>query len=246
MKFTLYSVGLGMNIQSVLKSPFTPQALSKFRQSIFQRIPNITVSEEDKFCNIGRIISRPDIGRGIMGLTAILTQPLIDYYNPKVDRDTAEVSTCRTSGKIIAGTLVGCGVRAACYYGVKALTNVKPDAPAIRKSLLPIEAIVQHLNARNADWIKNYRSGLASLIGIGVMLFTNMCLDVPLTNIITKGLLNKLNKHKQKPNKNEILTNPTEDRANTERRPEPYDIRDKFREVFIDKFDDRNKWRTNL
>ena len=235
-----------MNISHVIKSPFTPAALSKFREGLFERLPNITVNREAFFCNLGRVISRPDVGRGILGATAILTQPLIDYYNPKVDRDTAEVSTCRTIGKILAGTAVGVGVRSACYYGIKALTSLKPDATAIRKLLLPSDSIVQHLNIRNADWIKNYRSYLASIIGLVVMLGTNVLLDVPLTNLISKKLLGVFKPDQIKDSKNNTnSTNPTQGREVKPQVTEPYDVNDRFREVFIDKFEDRNKWRAS-
>ena len=229
-----------MNIRSVSKIPFTPKSLSEFSQRLFERIPNMTVNREEFFCNVGRVISRPDVGRGIMGATAIVTQPLIDYYNPKVDRDTAKVSTFRTIGKIIAGTAVGCAVRSACYYGTRALTELNPKASGWRKSLLPSERIVQHLSRKIPDWVKNYNSVLATLIGLGAMLFTNVLIDVPLTNLISKTLLNKFG--------TKDITNPTE-RKESEINTlpiegyKPQNIKDKFNDVFNNKFDDRNKWR---
>ena len=191
-----------MNIRSASKFTFTKLPMQEIKHRLFRLLPNINVSREDMFCNIGRVLSRPDVGRGIMGVSAILTQPLIDYYNPKVDRDTAQVSTCRTIGKIIAGTTVGCAVRSACYYGVKALTNLNPNATQWKKTLLPAEKFVQYLSQKNLDWIKNYNSTLATIIGLGAMLFTNVLLDVPLTNLISKKLINKFGKpNQQSPDK---------------------------------------------
>ena len=175
-----------MNIRGISKLA-SSGTTSKLGRRLFDALPNITVNKEELLCNIGRVISRPDVGRGIMGATAILTQPFIDYYNPKVDRETAKVSTSRTIGKIIAGTTVGCCVRSLCYYGTRALTCLKPDAHWVRKILLPPATVVSYLNRRfGADWIKNYNSALATLIGLGVMLFTNVLLDVPFTNYISK------------------------------------------------------------
>ena len=231
-----------MNIHSVSKFGINNFSMPNVRRRIFDLLPNITVNKEDMLCNIGRVISRPDVGRGIMGATAILTQPLIDYFNPKVDRDTAEVSTCRTIGKIIAGTTVGCLVRSACYYGTRALTSLKPDAPSWKKILLPSERVVQHLNSRNTDWIKNYRSTLAFLVGLGAMLFTNVLIDVPLTNFIS----NKLIKHiKPDLNNQPTQTIPERNSSGPDKKEEyqHYDVKDKFREVFIDNFPIRNKGR---
>ena len=232
-----------MNIRSV--SNFTNRfAVPDLRHRIFDLLPNITVNNERAVCNIGRVLSRPDVGRAIMGATAILTQPLIDYYNPKVDRDTAEVSTCRTIGKILAGTTVGCMVRSACYYGVRAMTKVNPNAPTWRTLLMPPDIIVQHLNAHHADWIKNYNSLLATLIGMGIMLFTNVMLDVPLTNIISKSLLKLIGKSNPNQPQNVPPTNGVDtESANDVKVREPYDVKEKFRKVFFDDFADRNTWR---
>jgi len=160
---------------------------------VFVCIPNTTVNTPEICNKIGVFLSRPDVNRGVMGATAILTQPLIDYYNPDVDEETAKTSTCRTIGKIIAGTMVGCAVRFLCYQGTKGLTSLDLAAPDWRKVLLPSKKIVSYLNSKYPDWILTYRNGLANFVGLAAMLFTNVLLDVPLTNKITKKLLNKFN-----------------------------------------------------
>ncbi len=244
---TLYNIGLGMNIRSVSNSAFTKFPMEELQHRLFRLIPNINVSREELFCNIGRVLSRPDVGRGIMGATAIVTQPLIDYYNPKVDRDTAKVSTFRTIGKIIAGTTVGCAVRSACYYGVKALTNLDPNAKPCRKSLLPMDKVVQYLTNKNPDWIKNYNSTLAMIIGLGAMLFTNVMLDVPFTNFISKKLLNKYTNPNKEINPNPNIDIATQNTVNSDNcTNKQKDVKDKFHEIFVDKFADRNKWRAGL
>jgi len=189
-----------MNIRSVSHSITPIKSITglDLRRRIFKYIPNFTVNCEDFINKTGTLIGRPDVNRAIMGLTAIATQPFIDYYNPKVDKDTATVSTCRTAGKIIAGTLVGCGVRSIAYYGVQALTNIEPTAKAWQKSLLPIQSVVDFFTKQEPEkWIKNYRSALATIIGLLAMtFFTNIFLDVPLTNKITKKLLSLFKKNK--------------------------------------------------
>jgi hypothetical protein len=163
-------------------------------------IPKVTVDDPTRVNKLGTIISRPDVNRAIMGATAILTQPAIDYNNRKVDKATATVSTYRTIGKVIAGTTVGCGVRSACYYLTKACTSQSPNASKWRKWLMPSENTQRTLAKRNKDWFKNYNNTLATLLGLGAMLFTNVALDVPLTNAITK-LLIKDNKSSQQERK---------------------------------------------
>ena len=107
------------------------------RRRIFDLIPKMTIKDTTAINKWGTIIGRPDVNRGIMGATAILTQPYIDYHNHKVDHETAAVSTCRTIGKIIAGTAVGCAVRSGCYYLTKACTSTDPNASKWKKWLMP-------------------------------------------------------------------------------------------------------------
>lgn len=217
-----------MNIRSVSNFASKLTGLD-IRRRIFKYIPNMTVNGEALAGKIGTILSRPDVGRAILGATALTTQPFIDYYNPRVDRDTATVSTSRTIGKIIAGTAVGCAVRSACYYGSRVLTNTNANAKEWQKILLPSETMIQYLSKRNVDWIKNYRSTLALLVGLFVMLGTNVLLDVPLTHMISKKVLKLFNKYKG-------VQTPGETQQNSPMKPnpnrEPYDVKDKFRTAF--------------
>lgn len=175
------------------------------RRRLFDLIPNMTLKGGSKINNWGVILSRPDVNRGIMGVTALLTQPYIDYHNHKVDNETATVSTCRTIGKIIAGTTVGCAVRSACYYLVDACTSTSPRAPGWKRWLMPTPKEERYIRSRNIDWFKNYKNTLATILGLSAMLITNVALDVPLTTFIT----NKLLKHvKNKNNNTGENTNP--------------------------------------
>lgn len=224
-----------MNISGMSKFASKSIAGLDVRRRLFKLIPNMTINGEAFVNKIGTALSRPDVNRAVMGATAILTQPLIDYYNPKVDRDTAIVSTCRTVGKIIAGTLVGCGVRSLCYYGVHALTSLSKTAPAWRKTLLPPKAIIRYLSNKNNDWLKNYRSTLATIVGLGAMLFTNVLLDVPFTHMISKKLISKFKGNDE--NNINIPNNTT----NSVQPYEHYEAADKFRKIFIDNFNIKDR-----
>lgn len=231
-----------MNIRSV--SNFASKSLTGLdvRRRLFKLIPNITINGEAFANNIGTILSRPDVNRAIMGATAIMTQPFIDYYNPDVDRDTAKVSTFRTIGKIIAGTTVGCAVRSLCYYGTHALTSMAKNAPAWRQTLLPPKSIMEYLANKNPDWLKNHRSVLATIIGLGAMLFTNVLLDVPFTNLISEKLLKRYRKNHPEPTNNPLNpANPTNNSTNPQAGREPYDVREKFLNIFVRDFDLKNR-----
>lgn len=217
-----------MNIHSITKS--ATSHLSGIRNRLFDLIPNTTVNTPEKFNKMGVVLSRPDVNRLIMGATALLTQPLIDYYNPNVDEDTAKTSTCRTIGKIVAGTAVGCGVRSLCFYTTKLLTSGGENGPAWRKWLLPSNAIVRYLNKRHGGWLKKYNNTISTLLGLVAMLFTNVALDVPLTNKISKALMDFMH-IKQEP----AEPNPTNANNNPVRKEEhkPYDVKEKFRDIFL-------------
>ncbi len=66
---------------------------------------------------IGTRISSPE-QRAIQGVVALGIQPFIDFSNKGTDDETRAVSAARTTGKIIAGTLTGVGVR---YASIKAI-----------------------------------------------------------------------------------------------------------------------------
>lgn len=198
-----------MNTSIVPKSVCQSITGMNVRRRLFDLIPNMTLKGGSKINNWGVILSRPDVNRAIMGATALLTQPYIDYHNHKVDNETATVSTCRTIGKIIAGTTVGCAVRSACYYLVDACTSTSPRAPRWKRFLMPNPKVERYIRTRNLDWFKNYKNTLATILGLSAMLFTNVLLDVPLTTFITNKLL-KYTKNKPVDNKvdGNTLTNP--------------------------------------
>lgn len=186
-----------MNVNGISKS-ITPmyQGLG-IKRRLFEMIPNMLVKDSPMLNNFGNIINRPDVNRGIMGVTALLTQPFIDKHNPDVDKETAETSMCRTTGKIIAGTTVGCIVRAGVYYLINACTSLDANAPKWKKRLMPSERMQRAISHHNIDWFKSYKNVLATSLGLAAMLVTNVAFDVPLTSLIIKKLLS-WRKSKQK------------------------------------------------
>ena len=121
-----------------------------------------------------------------MGATAIVTQPLIDINNKKVDEETRRISRNRTIAKILVGTGVGICIRGSCYELVQKMTNLEGKSK-FSKRLLPNAYIKEFIE--KPKFLKNYRSALSTALAILVMSVTNFVIDAPLTAILT----NKLN-----------------------------------------------------
>ena len=173
--------------------------IKKIEQIILNLLPKKTFSESakklDGYEKYGGFVARPDVNRAIMGVTALATQPAIDYYNHRVDEETREVSRNRTIAKIIACTSVGVLVRGACYKLVDAMT--RPDGmKKWNKKLLP---------SVNFDLKKlgTHKSVISTFTALAVMTFTNFLLDAPLTVYFT----NKLNARTAKKKKEAEVKN---------------------------------------
>lgn len=163
-------------------------------QKILDTLPSHTQKESarkrEEWNKFDNWISKPAQNRAIMGLTAIITQPAIDYNNHKVDKETRTVSRNRTIAKIIAGTCVGILVRGSAYEAVTNMTNIEGKTKTA-KALLPKRFLGEI--AKNEKFLKNYRSALSSGLAILAMCVTNFVLDAPLTVFLT----NKLNDKKE-------------------------------------------------
>ena len=132
--------------------------------------------------------SDPMWNRGIMGASALLTQPTIDYYNHRVDEETRTVSRNRTIAKIVAGTLVGMFVvRGPVYKLVEKMTNVKGNGKW-STALIPKELLKEL--SENETYLKNCRATIAMALALIAMSITNFVLDAPLTIFLT-NLLNE-------------------------------------------------------
>ena len=153
---------------------------------------SITVNGEKAIRNIewiGQHISSPE-NRLILGVSALMSQPFIDGSNKNVDEKTRKYSVARTLAKIIVGTTTGVIIRRGCIKAIDAFTTlpekITPDMKYkwLRQCLLPkIENI-------NPEQLTQYKNTLGTLLGLGVMLFTNFLIDAP----CTKWLTNKFSK----------------------------------------------------
>ena len=107
--------------------------------------------------------------RLILGVSALASQPFIDYYNKNVDEKTRKYSVCKTIAKIVVGTTVGVIVRAlAIKYSANLLKTV--DVTKIAPDVL-----------KNPESRKILQKTIGDILGIGVCLFSNFLIDAPLT-----------------------------------------------------------------
>ena len=73
--------------------------------------------------NTGEKISSAE-QRLILGASALMSQPFIDWNNKNVDEKTRKVSVARTVAKIIAGTFTGYFIRKGCIKAIKAFIKI--------------------------------------------------------------------------------------------------------------------------
>ena len=161
--------------------------LRRIEQKVLDLAPSHTTKENkesrQKWDKTNHFVSSPMWNRGIMGATALATQPAIDYYNHRVDDETRTVSRNRTIAKIIAGTLVGMFVvRGPIYKLVENMTNVKGKTK-FSKALLPKKYIKELPKGSRA--LGNYRSSIAMALALIAMSVTNIVLDAPITILLT-------------------------------------------------------------
>jgi len=117
--------------------------------------------------------------RLILGVSALASQPFIDYYNKNVDEKTRKYSVCKTISKIVVGTTVGVIVRSlAIKYSANLLKSV--DISNILPNAL-----------KNPESRKILQYTIGDILGIGVCLITNFLIDAPLTRLGTNFLSKK-------------------------------------------------------
>lgn len=163
-------------------------------QKIIDTLPSHTAKESarkiDEWNKFDNWISKPAQNRAVMGATAIITQPVIDYNNHKVDKETRRVSRNRTIAKIIAGTCVGILVRGSAYKAVTSMTNIEGKTK-MAKALLPKKFLGEI--AKNEKFLANHKCVLSNFLAIIAMCFTNFAIDAPVTIFLT----NKFNGDKE-------------------------------------------------
>ena len=192
-----------MNIQPIQYNSVSMQgkkpdrAWDKFKRRMAQKVIDVLPSHTQKetprkleeWNKFDNWVSKPAQNRAIMGATAIITQPAIDYNNHKVDKETRRVARNRTIAKIIVGTCVGILVRGSVYKAVTSMTNINGKGK-FNKALLPKKALSEL--AKNEQFLNNHKCVISNLLAILVMCVTNFGIDAPLTVILT----NKLNAEK--------------------------------------------------
>lgn len=158
---------------------------------------------------IGTIINSPE-QRLILGATALATQPFIDFYNRSADEETRAVSTARTIGKIVAGTLTGVSIRYGAIKGFKQFAKynmkiengiVKEVTQKTKKDIFfPMLAKFKQ-NQTVEEFEKGYNkyiNAMGTFIATAAMVFTNFLIDAPLTKYITNELNPKFKKKLEK------------------------------------------------
>lgn len=168
---------------------------------------------------IGKHINSPE-QRLIQGATALAMQPFIDYNNKSADDDTRAVSVARTIGKIVAGTVVGVGIRYASIYlakafsrytlakGEKFITSIKRKSK--KDILLPNfkpefykEMTKEEFETKYDNTIKT----IGTIVATFAMVFTNFLIDAPVTKWITQKLTDRIKKRIEKKNAKEVNNN---------------------------------------
>lgn len=163
---------------------------------------------------VGKCIHSPE-QRLILGATALATQPVIDLCNKNVDEETRKTSVARTLAKIIAGTIVGVAVRAACISLVKRHCNytlgyfdktkeiVNRVVPKKGKGFFAPFLKNIDLKDKNGEFvftksdidkrIEKHIKSMGTFVATVVMIATNFLLDAPLTKWLTGKFINKIN-----------------------------------------------------
>lgn len=176
-------------------------------QKIIDVIPAHTHKESakklEKWNKIDNWVSKPAQNRGIMGATAILTQPFIDYNNKKVDQETRKMAFLNRLAVILAGTTVGMFiVRGPIHTLTEKMTNLKGNSK-FSKDLLPKKYLKEI--AENEKFLRNYRVALSTSLAVSACAVTNFLLDAPLTIYLTNLFHDKIcGSKKNNPRKTEV------------------------------------------
>ena len=179
------------NVPMTGKAPNSSSSKSfydKIKQKMLDMLPSATYDDKGKLKRWEKVeqwLSRPAENRFTMGATAILTQPAIDSFNPRVSDETRTISRNRTAAKVLVGTTVGIIVRGSCYKLVEKMTDPL-GTKKYSNTLIP----KNYLNKfkKELTLLKNYRSALSTAVAILVMTITNFAIDAPLTAFLTNRL----------------------------------------------------------
>lgn len=138
---------------------------------------------EEKFINwVGKHVSTPE-NRIVIGVTALLTQPFIDYFNKDVDKKTQEVSCARTIAKNVAGMTSGYLVREGFIKLIQKCSELGDTGKKIQKLFTPSNA-----PKANTFAYKQYQNAMGMVFAIVGLCFTNFLFDAPVTNYLTNKI----------------------------------------------------------
>lgn len=174
---------------------------SSWYDKFFEKIPNKEIKDIKKFNKLGTTLASPHWNRVAIGVAAIASQPWMDYFNPKVDRDTAKASALRTTAKILVCTSVGFSVRGLSYKLVEKFAHASAEEGS---TLLTPKSILQETNKglRNSK-MKIHKNAFSTVTALSIMLFTNFLLDAPLTSKLSNKFLRMANLDKKVGGSNE-------------------------------------------
>ena len=119
--------------------------------------------------------------RILIGLTALMTRPAIDYYNGDVDKETRKYAAVKTTVKVAItvfnGWLTrlvaeGIGIRLARKGVIKPINNVNPEA---------------------------FAKGVATVVSFLATVFTVFTMDIPLINSGLNFALDRIFPDKKNP-----------------------------------------------
>lgn len=174
----------------------------KVVQKIIDAVPEHTSNESakklDRWNKIDNWVSKPAQNRAIMGVTALMTQPFIDYNNKKVDKETRKMAFFNRLAVILAGTSVGIFiVRGPIHTLTEKMTNLKGKYK-LSKTFLPKKYLSEI--EQNESFLKNHRVALSTFLAVSACTITNFLLDAPLTIYFTNLFQDKFCKKKNKKN----------------------------------------------
>lgn len=169
---------------------------------IVDQFPNNMTMKKDSHINLIERMGKfsTPANRLFMGATALALQPMIDLNNKDVDEKTRQISCARTIAKIIAGTSTGVFIRWACIKSIDSLTKTPEQLKEMTKNnkkitkwntaLIPT-TLESGQFGKTMRLVKNHRNAIGSIVALGVMLFTNFALDVPITKFLTNIFVDK-------------------------------------------------------
>jgi len=166
-------------------------------------LPSACIAKEsvvNKVAHIGQKWTSPH-QRAILGATAIVMQPLLDWNNKRVDEETRKVSVARTCAKIIAGTATGVALRYASIKGIQAmstpLSKIPQNASKFKKKMMTC-LLPSKWDGKDQKALEQYQFAMGTMWSLDAMMFTNFLIDAPLTKFLTNKFIALEKKYDEK------------------------------------------------